>query len=75
MRLAEDFRKDIQDLGIPHAQSKNAEVVTISLGVSTLTHFNGNGHSDSLIHCADQALYQAKNSGRNQVCFLPYTEH
>ncbi len=74
MQLAEAFRIDIQNLGIPHAQSKNAEVVTISLGVSTLTHFNGNDHSDSLIHCADQALYQAKSSGRNQVCFLPYTE-
>jgi diguanylate cyclase (GGDEF)-like protein len=74
MQLAESFRKDIQNLGIPHAQSKNAEVVTISLGLSTLTHFNSNDHSESLIHCADQALYQAKNAGRNQVCFLPYTE-
>jgi diguanylate cyclase (GGDEF)-like protein len=72
MQLAETFRKDIQGLGIPHIQSKNAEVVTISLGVSTLTHFNNNDHSDSLIHCADQALYQAKDSGRNRACFLSY---
>lgn len=73
MQLAETFRGDIQALGIPHAQSKNAQVVTISLGISTLTHFNGNDHADLLIHCADQALYQAKGSGRNRSCFLPYT--
>jgi len=59
MQLAEAFRIDIHVLSIPHTQSKNAKVVTISLGISTLTHFNDNDHSDSLIHCADQALYQA----------------
>jgi diguanylate cyclase (GGDEF)-like protein len=74
MQLAEAFRIDIQNLNFPHSTSENAEVVTISLGVSTLTHFDSNDHSDSLIHCADQALYQAKNSGRNQICFLAYTD-
>lgn len=73
MQLAETFRMDVHALNIPHKQSKNAQVVTISLGISTLTHFNDNDHSDFLIHCADQALYQAKDSGRNRVCFLPYT--
>ncbi len=72
MQLAEAFRIDIHVLSIPHTQSKNAKVVTISLGISTLTHFNDNDHSDSLIHCADQALYQAKDLGRNRACFLPY---
>ncbi len=73
MQLAETFRGDIQALGIPHVRSENAQVVTISLGVSTLTHFNDNDYSDLLVHCADQALYQAKDSGRNRSCFLPYT--
>lgn len=73
MQLAEAFKGDIHDLGIPHIQSKNAKVVSISLGISTLTHFNDNDRSDSLVHCADQALYQAKDSGRNRACFLPYT--
>ena len=73
MQLAEAFRTGIHALAIPHTQSKNAQVITISLGISTLTHFNDNDHPDLLIHCADQALYQAKASGRNQACFLPYT--
>jgi diguanylate cyclase (GGDEF)-like protein len=73
MQLAETFRVDIHALEIPHTQSKNAPVVTISLGITTLTHFNDTDHSDSLIHCADQALYQAKDLGRNRACFLPYT--
>ena len=73
MQLAEAFRLDIQALSIPHTRSENAQVVTISLGICTLTHFNDSDHSDLLVHCADQALYQAKDSGRNQACFLPYT--
>lgn len=72
MHLAEALRSGIQALGMSHAQSKNDKVVTISLGISALTHFNSADQPDMLIHCADQALYQAKSLGRNQVCFLPY---
>jgi diguanylate cyclase (GGDEF)-like protein len=73
LNLAEALRSGVQALGIPHSQSKNDKVVTISLGISSLTHFNSADQPDMLIHCADQALYQAKHSGRNQTCFLPYT--
>ena len=72
LHLAETFRNSVLALNIPHCQSKNAKVVTISIGISSLTHFNNNDQSDKLIHSADQALYQAKKLGRNQVCFLPY---
>jgi len=44
--------------------------VTVSIGLSSLNH-----HSEETIHTllkrADNALYQAKNNGRNQVCCLP----
>ena len=73
MQLAESLRRTIQTLGIPHAESENARVITISLGVSTLSHFNTDDCPDFLVHCADQALYQAKDSGRNKAFFLPYT--
>ncbi|MCX7628602.1 MAG: sensor domain-containing diguanylate cyclase [Methylophilaceae bacterium] len=38
---------------------------TVSIGVTSLKH--GNEAVDTLLHEADQALYQAKNKGRNQV--------
>ena len=41
------------------------ETLTMSLGVSTFD--NREGSIDELIRLADNALYLAKNSGRNQV--------
>lgn len=73
MAIAENFRLGIKNLRIPHQQSLNDQVVTISVGVSSLTQYAGHDYFDSLIHCADQALYQAKDAGRNQSCFLPYS--
>ncbi|QPK63196.1 GGDEF domain-containing protein [Methylomonas sp. LL1] len=39
--------------------------VTVSIGVVQITSQEG---SDNVIGCADQALYYAKEHGRNQVC-------
>jgi len=47
--------------------SKNEDVqVTISLGVATLMA-EIDTNLDQLVKRADEALYQAKNSGRNRV--------
>jgi predicted signal transduction protein with EAL and GGDEF domain len=42
-------------------------VVTVSIGCATLVPQFGQ-HADALIELADQALYRAKRSGRNQAC-------
>lgn len=42
------------------------ETITISLGVATMLDSNMSAHQ--LLECADQALYKAKESGRNRVC-------
>lgn len=39
---------------------------TVSIGAAALT--NGDGSVDALLNRADQALYLAKESGRNRVC-------
>ncbi|MCP5235960.1 MAG: GGDEF domain-containing protein [Zoogloeaceae bacterium] len=41
------------------------EILTISIGAAVL--HPGNGNLDTVIALADQALYQAKNAGRNRV--------
>jgi diguanylate cyclase (GGDEF)-like protein/PAS domain S-box-containing protein len=51
---------------LPHSGNP-VGVVTISAGCATLVPQLGQ-HSPSLIDCADQALYQAKGSGRNRAC-------
>jgi diguanylate cyclase (GGDEF)-like protein len=42
---------------------------TVCIGVATLKDKLSN--IDNLLNLADKALYQAKDSGRNRVCYLP----
>ena len=91
--LAERARLAVQELRIEHKASGVASVVTVSIGVATLTPGNGTGlfaeasqlepraqthklssthaglqrDSQRLFHAADQALYAAKDGGRNGV--------
>ena len=61
--VAERFREKVQDC-IIDVDGKKVRI-TISIGVATMTH---NTESfDGLLHLADQAMYQAKHQGRNQV--------
>ncbi|MEI6558922.1 MAG: diguanylate cyclase [Rhodospirillaceae bacterium] len=64
--LAEEMRGQIAALAINHATSLVADHVTLSLGVTTLVP---DGHDDPtyLILQADEALYLAKNQGRDRV--------
>lgn len=64
--VAEKIRQVIEDLGIPHTGSKISPSVTLSLGIATMIP-DGNRVPADLLAAADQALYQAKQSGRNQV--------
>jgi diguanylate cyclase (GGDEF)-like protein/PAS domain S-box-containing protein len=65
MRLAERLRKDIEETAGQHVSSIFGLKITASLGVSTLQF--GAPDMYALIEQADQALYQAKQDGRNRV--------
>jgi len=51
---------------IPHAQSKVSQLLTISLGISTLIPAQHQTHHE-LFDQADKRLYQAKQNGRNRI--------
>lgn len=66
---AEALRQDIHALGIKHSSSKAENVVTVSIGVASMLP-DKNASAEELIMLADQALYKAKNAGRNRVHIL-----
>ncbi|MFZ6780409.1 sensor domain-containing diguanylate cyclase [Undibacterium sp. Ji83W] len=65
--IAEKIRQAIHDLSISHAGNE-AGIVTVSAGVEALTPARNLHNPVELIEAADNALYEAKKSGRDRVC-------
>lgn len=68
LRLAERLRREIEKLGLLLGKRFPDTPLTVSIGVSSLTPAMQS--PGELVARADQALYQAKNNGRNQVAGL-----
>lgn len=64
MSAGEKIRAHFESNGFDNGQSYR--IVTVSIGVTSLSHHKIQAQND-LISLADQALYQAKAEGRNQV--------
>lgn len=63
--LAERIRQRIADTLFPYRQSQPGGRITVSAGVATYPVDADS--AETLVHCADQALYAAKAQGRNVV--------
>ncbi|MFZ2197033.1 MAG: diguanylate cyclase [Thermodesulfovibrionales bacterium] len=66
LNVAEKIRKNVQALGIVHERSSPLKIVTLSLGVATMGKEGMIMSDEDLIRHADEALYKAKESGRNR---------
>jgi diguanylate cyclase (GGDEF)-like protein len=64
--IPETLRRSVEKLNIPHAESTTGPWLTVSVGVAIVSP----GTERSLagaIQLADEALYQAKEEGRNRI--------
>jgi diguanylate cyclase (GGDEF)-like protein/PAS domain S-box-containing protein len=66
LKIAERCRAAVEALGVPHDKSDAGEVVTASVGLSTVVP-SVNSEPASIFEAADKMLYLAKQKGRNRV--------
>ena len=64
--MAEKIRIKIKNLNIPHAFSKITDHITVSIGCKSMQYESETACTE-LLQKADQAMYQAKEQGRDRV--------
>jgi len=67
LQVAEGMRSAVEGLRITHRYARGNGVVTVSIGVASVIPGRNEGLSADLLKAADDALYQAKESGRNRI--------
>ncbi|MEO0826124.1 MAG: diguanylate cyclase [Cyanobacteria bacterium J06635_1] len=65
-KVSQQIKLAIQSLNIPHVRSAVADQITLSIGVVS-TQAHQNECIEHIILVADEALYQAKEQGRNRI--------
>lgn len=67
VRVATRIQEQVHSLAIPHIKSGVTNIVTVSLGICSLVP-SLEVKPDRIIAKADQALYHAKEQGRDRYC-------
>jgi diguanylate cyclase (GGDEF)-like protein len=63
--ISQSLLAAVRELRIPHAASQTQSYVTVSIGVVAVDAYRMASH-DAAVELADQALYEAKNQGRDR---------
>ena len=71
--LPEQLRQDIMALAIQHEGSRVAPTISVSIGVAISDPSSGRSLTGA-IQAADEALYEAKQCGRNRAVFKDASE-
>ena len=66
-KVAEGIRLAVAELNIPHPDSSVADHVTVSIGAASILP-DRQSKPEQVVLAADQALYAAKQQGRDRVC-------
>jgi diguanylate cyclase (GGDEF)-like protein len=68
------IQRSIAELNIPHEASRVASRLTVSIGAAFILPSSNRTH-EGLIQLADEALYSAKEQGRNRVVVMEAEYH
>jgi len=71
--IARSLLTAVRELRIPHANSETQPYVTVSVGVVSVDAYRMASH-DAAVALADQALYAAKNQGRDRHVAVEHTQ-
>ncbi|ALO25181.1 MULTISPECIES: diguanylate cyclase domain-containing protein [Leptospira] len=71
--VSRNILENVEKMAIPHSASKTNSIVTVSIGMATLSPSPENSITE-LIERADKALYLAKEEGRNCLRFYPQSD-
>jgi diguanylate cyclase (GGDEF)-like protein len=74
INIAEQAMENIRSLQIAHCKSETHDYLTVSIGVATTFVKVGSVESE-LVKAADEALYRAKENGRNQINSFDFLTH
>jgi diguanylate cyclase (GGDEF)-like protein len=75
MRVTENIQLQVQELKIAHSASFVSEYLTLSIGIAVCLPSHQYS-PDTLIAASEQALYQAKQQGRNNYCaYISFSSH
>lgn len=74
-KLATRLQENIRNLNIPHAYSRCADHITLSIGIAASVPSLDARGPDRLMILADEGLYEAKSGGRNQIKLKSFNNH